>query len=99
MTREEALVRAAIDHWARLAVLEPLHNEFIGPIDCPLCIEYHGDCRNCPVMKKTGVSCCGCTPYAEAERARYNDCSKDEQKACNLKEVEFLLTLLPKGRQ
>jgi hypothetical protein len=96
--REDALIRASIDHWARLAEMEPLDGEYIGAFDCALCSEYGAVwtmyCGGCPIRKKTGMAYCKNTPYGAAAVA-----CDENQRAANWAELEFLLTLLPEGHQ
>lgn len=46
----------------------------VGPDNCSLCMEFLIDgCRGCPVMEKTGSSCCMDTPHERWCAAQPND--------------------------
>jgi hypothetical protein len=113
--RSEALIRASVDHWARLADLNPLEGEQYGNRDCPLCQEFGTimDCRGCPIAQHTGWSSCRETPYDKAANALWylsfrerTRVTTTDMTACREKArrtagemLEFLVSLLPGGRQ
>ena len=105
--RTEALVRASIDHWARLADLAPLEGEHCGGQNCPLCREFVGGvnpCTGCPIHAVTSNGCVG-SPYRDASNALFSaehglgeNAQAFARAACK-EELEFLLSLLPGGHQ
>ena len=82
-----------------------------GGTNCPLCRLYYsnGYCIKCPVSNNTGKGNCNGTPYANwAEhfdivhdnpwpQRVYNNCP--ECKDLAQKELDYLISLLPKGKE
>ena len=109
-TRTEALIRASIDHWARLAELDPMEDEWCGGKDCPLCIEFSSiDCKGCPIRNATGSYGCIGSPYSVAANALWNVKPvaemhvplklREEAKDAAWQMLLFLVNLLPEGHQ
>ena len=112
-TRTEALIRASIDHWMRLADLNPLPDERSGARDCPLCQEDFGDmrgelhCSGCPIVDATNGRGCYGSPYHAADKALYTldwrdevtDADREHARIASMEMVEFLMSLLPGGHQ
>lgn len=86
--------------------------EDMGTENCPLCALFYGDhgtCVGCPVSEATSATCCGGTPYDRwsdywAPSAESNWDLKhvpleqlDEIRALAQAELDFLISLLPKG--
>ena len=79
-----------------------------GPDNCPLCKEFAIEaiypCKGCPVMSATGEDSCFGTPYTDWHEAQLEsvrgDCKAhdDETVMCAVLELEFLKSLLPKGK-
>ena len=79
-----------------------------GTKNCPLCLlfnnedtEYEDICVGCPVAEETEISECQETPYgtwsALSEGERPWKASTGKQKQAAQKELDFLISLRPKG--
>lgn len=79
-----------------------------GADNCPLCEEFQADdvelvCSGCPVQARTGRSFCAGTPYDRwgwVATGTWPDrrATTEEAKAVAQDEVDFLKSLLPKGK-
>jgi len=104
--RKDAILRASVDHWARLAECEPLYGETAGGGSCPLCMEYaphawdHGGCGECPVKMKTGKPGCASSPWMAANTAWFARKMPQEERYERFRAMlAFLVELLPGGHQ
>lgn len=78
------------------AMLNPQGSMPIFSPSCQLCDIYAGDprfCEGCPVEEETRLTECEGTPYYKWLQAL----SGEEQRDAAEQEVDFLLSLLPKG--
>ena len=82
------LLEKAIDIWFDRAEGK------MNTTSCPLCKISTG-CSSCPVYQKTGTTQCWNTPYRKWISAG----TTQEKKAEARKEVNFLISLLPKKLQ
>ena len=89
--RSEKALDMSIEHWYRVKS----DNENVGQASCRLCKVYQKltdevaiVCAGCPVYKKTGMICCGSTPYSEY--AVYRGKSEPKRKRLAQAEIEFL---------
>lgn len=82
-----------------------------GVSNCPLCkLFFHKDCEGCPVKEKTGEECCIGSPYEEYDDAadegifeenvwNFRDATPEELTKLAQAELDFLISLLPKGEK
>jgi hypothetical protein len=96
--KTEIALRSCIRKWKRnvkIAVAGRIPTT--GQEHCPLCTLFYTEadgCKGCPIRKKTGEDYCGGSPHDSTVF-----CSmKDRANNCQ-KEVDFLVSLLPKKRK
>lgn len=97
-------LKASIRHWERMAKGRPIRGEEPSGEYCALCklfpaSAYDHGCGPCPVMQRTGKCGCKGTPFFEAQYAFL--CGQYSQKFQSAagKELDFLKSLLPKGKR
>ena len=96
----EALL-ASIEHWKENLALGVVDAKIVGR-DCPLCNltrsnpEAGVDCRQCPVMRKTGEWDCEGSPWGDVAEARWA-ADKDAFNYAAQREIAFLESLLPES--
>lgn len=99
-TRDE--LKASIRHWNRLATGTTRPGEDTSGKFCALCKLFYSldGCGQCPVKLRTGKSFCLGSPWADARDAYEDDgLESKEFKSAARKELDFLKSLLPKGRR
>ena len=91
----EALEKS-IKHWEENAAATDFNKVDITSSSCALC-EAHEDCADCPVMKRTGKSYCGGSPYCHAADAYFawkeDPYDPELRDAFSQAEVDFLKSL------
>ena len=108
-------LKASIEKWEGNARAESPELYLTSPKDCPLCQLFfaNGACKGCPIMSRSGYTCCAETPYENAEDIHstwedeyYFNAESDKELALARKarqaaqeEVEFLKSLLPDGEE
>lgn len=96
------LLKRAIAHWRRMANGKSKRGELPEGEQCALCERFNvaGGCGGCPVKEATGENLCGDTPYHVAWTAfKCHGKRSAAFKAAAQKELEFLQSLLPKGKR
>jgi hypothetical protein len=91
-------LKGSIEKWKRIVAHTGIDK---GPTNCPLCQLFYADnCAGCPVAEAAGEIMCGGTPYEDWSKA-IDVWSGDSEWASMAahKEVDFLRSLLPRGKE
>lgn len=98
-------LKASIEKWERFARGKARKADTIFVETCPLCREFWPSCSGCPVANKTGSAGCIDTPWEHVydvfekipESRDFRDYRRFRLAA--RVEVDFLKSLLPKGKR
>lgn len=96
MTNKElkTLKKCISEKWHVLATSD----KWVREPDCALCELHEDDCEKCVVYRKTGKIDCRGTPYYAWRRIHESNRYQNKKaKAATLKELYFLVSLLPEG--
>lgn len=100
----------SIEHWTRHATRSAANGEGVRSEDCSLCEHFYSykslKCYGCPVMERTGMHCCVCSPWQNAIMRFRRDIqwmsprlqSGEFVESANA-ELAFLKSLLPERYQ
>jgi hypothetical protein len=85
-------LRGSIQKWHNIVYHNGLNK---GTMNCSLCKKFPS-CWDCPVYEHTGLNGCNGTPYGQTAWGRAETAG---EKAAALAELEFLVCLLPEGKE